>query len=102
MSNENNHKYTSSDTHRLARKFAAEGLSCSETAQILGCSASTVGNILAHYKEQGHDDDLPKPGCPKKLTEASLQCLNWDLRANPRQKLKDITENINSGLQPLG
>lgn len=28
--------------------------------------------------------------------------MNQDLRANPRQKLKDITENINSGLQPLG
>ena len=84
--------------HRLhGLLLVCSGISCGETAQILGHSARTVQYWVQRFERSGFAGllETPKQGRPATLDEQQLERIGQDLRQSPRDL--GYTQNLWDG-----
>lgn len=67
-------------TRELALKWAKDGKTQQQIADLVGCNQSAISRLLAKYEKTGKVENLPRSGKPTLLTKTTLAKLKKQFR----------------------
>jgi len=77
-------------TRELALKWAKEGKTQQQIADLVGCNQSAVSRLIVKYNKTGNVKNLPRSGRPTPLTKNALTKLKTEFKKNAREANKNF------------
>lgn len=77
-------------TRGLVLKWANEGKTQQQVADLVGCNQSAVSRLIVKYRKTGSVKNLPRSGRPTPLTKRTLAKLKRDFK----KKARDANKNF--------
>ena len=79
-------KSTSPHVRETVISMKEKGLTALKIAEIIGCTERTVFNIIKHQQKYGHNENLPKSGRPRKLSNRDIRHIGQEIQKNPPRR----------------
>jgi transposase len=84
------------EVKKITLDLSNEGCSGHKISQVVGVIPRTINKCLKRVRERGNEENLPRPGRPRKTDIRGDRILFRMVRENRRQTLEDLRNKFNN------